>query len=76
MREKENNRPIPFILVRLESPEITYADSTDMGGKAEFVIISEGKYRIKLRHKNYRPFTEKVDINRNSILEITLQKAY
>jgi hypothetical protein len=73
--DRDKDTPIPFVLVRLESPDLSVVDDTDMYGVADF-NIPEGKYQIKIRHNNYRPYTEKMYLTRNHILEIRLHRAY
>ena len=74
--EKLTRKPIPFVLVRIESGANSYTDDTNIRGIAEFQGIPDGKYNVKIRHKDYRPYTEKMFISRNSIINIKLHKAF
>ena len=76
LTEKVSRAPIPFVLVRIESMSNSWVDDTDTNGVAEFEGIVDGKYNIKIRHKDYRPYTEKTYISRNSIITIKLHKAF
>lgn len=74
--EKHTKKPIPLVLVRIESGTNSYVDDTNARGIAEFQGIPDGKYNVKIRHKDYRPYTEKMFISRNSIININLHRAY
>ncbi len=76
VKEKSTKVPIPFVLVRIENAFESWVDDTDMDGIAEFEGIKDGKYNIKIRHADYRPYTEKTYISRNSIINIKLHKAF
>ncbi|MCP4762574.1 MAG: carboxypeptidase-like regulatory domain-containing protein [archaeon] len=74
--EKLTKKPVPFVIVRIESGKNSYTDDTNIRGIAEFQGIHDGKYNIKIRHKDYRPYTEKMFISRNSIINIGLHQAF
>jgi len=76
IKEKVTEKPIQFVLVRIENMTESYVDDTDLYGVAEFKDIRDGKYNIKIRSKDYRPFTEKMYLSRDSIVNIKLQKAF
>ncbi|KKN07795.1 hypothetical protein LCGC14_1063330 [marine sediment metagenome] len=76
VKEKVTEKPIQFVLVRIENMVESYIDDTDINGVAEFKGIRDNKYNIKIRSKNYRPFTEKMYLSRNSIINIKLHKAF
>lgn len=76
VREKISGAPVKFVLVRIESATLSEVDDTDGNGLAEFDTIRDGKYNVKIRHKDFRPYTEKMFISRNSIINIKLQKAF
>lgn len=74
--EKLTKKPIVDVLVRIESMGLSENDYTDNKGIAEFDKIVDGKYNIKIRHRDYRPYTEKMFISRHSIINIKMQKAF
>ena len=74
--EKGTKKPLEAVMVRIEGGIENYYADTDNNGLAEFEGISDGKYNIKIRHKDYRPFTEKTYISRNSIINISMHKAF
>ena len=76
VREKFTRKGIPLVSVRIESGGFSSADCTNNMGMAEFDDIPDGKYVMKIRHKDYRPYTEKMFISRNSIINIKLHKAF
>lgn len=80
VKEKYSKLPVWGVMVRIENMElcegICEVASTDMVGLAEFNTISDNKYNIKIRHKDYRPYTERMYISRNSIININLNKAF
>jgi len=77
IREKETKKGIPFIMVRLEKEGRLYADDTDAHGWAEFDNVRDGKYIVKVRSPNHRPFTEKMYISNHSLItDIKLSRAY
>ncbi len=77
VREKVTGKGIPFVIVRLQSENRLYSDDTDAAGWAEFDNVRDGKYIVKIRSPNHRPFTEKMYISGNSLItDIKLQRAY
>ncbi len=76
VKEKNTKKPIQFVLVRIENVIESYVDDTDTKGIAEFEGIRDGKYNVKIRSKDYRPFTERMYLSRNSIVNIKLHKAF
>lgn len=74
--DKATRKPVENVLVRIESGQLSETDYTNSAGVAEFDTITDGKYIVKIRHPNYRPYTEKMFISRNSIINIKLQRAY
>lgn len=76
VRDMATKKPIQNVLVRIESGSLSENDYTDSEGIADFDTIVDGKYIVKIRHPNYRPYTEKMFISRNSLINIKLQRAY
>ena len=76
VKEKNTKKPIQFVLVRIENNIENYIDDTDINGIAEFEGIRDNSYNVKIRHKNFRPFTEKMYLSRDSIVNIKLHKAF
>jgi len=76
VKDKTTKTPVRFVSVRIESMNLSEADDTDGDGIAEFDTIVDGKYNIKIRHADYRPYTEKMFISRNSVITIKLQRAW
>lgn len=76
VRETPSGRPIKHVEVRLESPAETHAGYTDGRGVTELPKVADGKYIVKIRSPNHRPYTEKTYISRHSIITINLPRAY
>lgn len=76
VRDKTTREPVRNALVRVESGSLSESDYTELKGLAEFDTITDGKYIVKVRHSDYRPYTEKMFISRNSLITIKLQRAY
>lgn len=74
--EKLTRKPLIDVLVRVEGGVISETDYTDSKGIAEFDKLVDGKYNVKIRHRDFRPYTEKMFISRNSIINIKMQKAF
>jgi len=74
VKEKYSKLPVWGVMVRIENMElcegICEAISTDITGLAEFNTISDNKYNLKIRHKDYRPYTERMYIikSRNMLI--------
>src|SRR3989338_5153706 len=56
--------PISGAIVSLKSrePKIRYSTVTDIDGKYEFLSLSAGKYKIKVKKKGYSSENEKVEL--------------
>ena len=76
--ENDTNIPIGHALVELigKEKDITKSGYTNNSGWIEFSNIEDGKYIVKIRHADYRPFTRTRYLSRNSMLEIKLDKGY
>lgn len=75
LQEKKSRRPIPFVWVKLLGEKRNFVDDTNLRGVAEFEAIPEGKYTMKIRSADYRPYTATHYLSSNSIVEIKLDKA-
>lgn len=76
VKEKITKIPIPFVYVTLTAGAKKFIDDTNMNGVAEFSGVPDGDYIVKIRHADYRPYTEKMFISQNSIINIKMQKAF
>lgn len=68
VKNKRTKRPIPFVMVQIIGKEDYYEDDTDINGVADFSgdDIKTGKYKIKVRSFDFRPYTETHYIINNS----------
>jgi len=75
LKEKGTNLPIRFVKIYLEGEQCVYENSTDGLGRVSFPKVSDGKYLVKIKSPNHRPYYKKTYLSQNSILDIKLDKA-
>lgn len=74
--DKQTNQPVPFVNVRLENESYVFVDDTNNRGWAELEGVPDGKYTLKIRSPDHRPYTERYYLSQHSILmNIKLQSA-
>jgi hypothetical protein len=67
--DKQNKKPIPFAIVRLEGKGRVTTEVTDLGGRYN-ILIPAGTYTLTVNHSEYKGFNSKVEVKKDNTMSI------
>lgn len=71
-----SHNPIEDVKVCLDQQGRHVEAATDGEGSVRFSGLPEGKWKVKVRHKDYRPYTKNHIFKDNTETVIQIQKAW
>ena len=72
--EKSSGDPLPFVNVYI--PALSKGAVTDEKGRFEIKPVLEGKYSVTFHFVGYKPLMEKVDVNSDTDVAVSLEETF
>jgi len=69
--DKETGAPLAWVLVTADG----YSTTSNTAGRYELKLLPVGTYLIKARTLQYRPWTRKIELTEDIVLDIEMEKA-